>query len=639
MFLSELIIVNYKSCRLLEVPFFKDEPTIFIGINDSGKSTILNAIGLLLQSNPTFSYTKESRAKEDISNTKCITTELNALLNNKKLPYIEYSERECLILGKFLIEVGDIPEDNPMGYSNHILWAAENANENEIWIARIFDPNNQKPKHLLLSPDKKDDPITLYKEKQAILTKYRNELKVTNEEVSNANAAGRFKNLEVFRAIYRKLELTYQWSDYKLDEGLFPDYSYLDWNISLTQLNEITTKVMNEKIAVHLDPVKRFALRKADKASQEVNNSLLEISATLRADVPNITALESNVFFEVKSALTDLLVRKANADGLIHIDNQGDGVKRQIWFSILKWKSLSAIAENTVNKKFLWCFDEPETHLFPSAQREFFDVIKRISKSNVQTAISTHSTVFIDRAKIDHIKSVFTTDGYTLFTSCTSIDDIYNSLQIKNSDFLFFNKFLVVEGSTEQTIIPHLYKKYTGSSLLEHSIQLINLQGKDNRIQNKHTLESILKEFKKETDNVIYLFDNDANYDSRANELNQGQVYFLGIQDIEDSISVSVWVQFLNEYLLAHEETINVTEEEISQIYKDILAEKINANQKFYPKVQALIKGKIFQQKDERYEILPSKGTDLGSALLPYLTGINLINGQIKEAFDKLKQV
>ena len=394
---------------------------------------------------------------------------------------------------------------------------------------------------------------------------------------------------------------------------------------------------MNEKIAVHLDPVKRFALRKADKASQEVNNSLKEISATLSADVPNITALESNVFFEVKSALTDLLVRKANADGLIHIENQGDGVKRQIWFSILKWKSLSAIAENAVNKKFLWCFDEPETHLFPSAQREFFDVIKRISKSNVQTAISTHSTVFIDRAKIDHIKNVFTTDGYTSFTSCTSIDDIYNSLQIKNSDFLFFNKFLVVEGSTEQTIIPHLYRKYTGSSLLEHSIQLINLQGKDNRVQNKHTLESILREFKKETDNVIYLFDNDANYDSRANELQQGQVYFTGKQDIEDSISVSDWVQFVNEYLAAHEETVTVNQEEVTGILQGIPAERINANQKFYPKVQGLVKEKIFQQKGERYEILPSKGTDLGSALLPYLTGIELINGQIKEAFDKLK--
>lgn len=637
MFLSELIIVNYKSCRLLEVPFFKDEPTIFIGINDSGKSTILNAIGLLLQASPSFSFTKENRAKEDISNTKCSSADFIALLEKKQLPPLEYTERECLIIGKFLIEDSDIPEDNPLGFSNHILWAVENANNNEIWIARIFDPNNQKPKHLLLAPDKKDNPITLFREKQATLTKYRSDLKVTNEEVSNANAAGRFKNIEVFKAIYKKLELTFQWSEYKLDEGLFPDYSYLDWNISLAQLNEITTKVMNEKIAVHLDPVKRFALRKADKASQEVNNSLKEISATLSADVPNITALESNVFFEVKSALTDLLVRKANADGLIHIENQGDGVKRQIWFSILKWKSLSAISESEINKKFFWCFDEPETHLFPSAQREFFDVIKRISKSNVQTAISTHSTVFIDRAKIDHIKSVFTKDGYTLFTSCTSIDDIYNSLQLKNSDFLFFNKFLVVEGSTEQTIIPHLYKKYTGSTLLEHSIQLINLQGKDNRVLNKHTLENILKEFRKETDNVIYLFDNDANFDSRANELQKGQVHFIGIQDIEDSILTDVWVQFVNEYLAAHGETVMISNEEAKAILQTIPAEKINANQKFYPKIHSLIKEKIFEQKGERYDVLPSKGTDLGSALLAYLPGIEVINGQIKQAFDKLK--
>jgi predicted ATP-dependent endonuclease of OLD family len=74
-------------------------------------------------------------------------------------------------------------------------------------------------------------------------------------------------------------------------------------------------------------------------------------------------------------------------------------------FALVKWAAFKNITAGITGKRFLWAFDEPETHLFPAAQRAFFEAIKKLSGTSVQCVISTHSTVFIDRTKMKHIKS------------------------------------------------------------------------------------------------------------------------------------------------------------------------------------------------------------------------------------------
>ena len=45
--LEEVIIINYKSCNLVDFKLKSDNPNIFIGVNDCGKSTILKGVELL----------------------------------------------------------------------------------------------------------------------------------------------------------------------------------------------------------------------------------------------------------------------------------------------------------------------------------------------------------------------------------------------------------------------------------------------------------------------------------------------------------------------------------------------------------------------------------------------------------------
>lgn len=63
MHLSKLIIVNYRSCKKVQIEFENNESNILIGINDSGKSSILKAAELLFIDKPVFSFIKDNSAK------------------------------------------------------------------------------------------------------------------------------------------------------------------------------------------------------------------------------------------------------------------------------------------------------------------------------------------------------------------------------------------------------------------------------------------------------------------------------------------------------------------------------------------------------------------------------------------------
>ena len=69
MYLSDLVVINYRSCRKVHIKLEHDYPNVLIGINDCGKSTVLQAMGLLLNPKAKFNFVSEDKKKSDISNT------------------------------------------------------------------------------------------------------------------------------------------------------------------------------------------------------------------------------------------------------------------------------------------------------------------------------------------------------------------------------------------------------------------------------------------------------------------------------------------------------------------------------------------------------------------------------------------
>ncbi|WP_299289716.1 AAA family ATPase [uncultured Mucilaginibacter sp.] len=641
MYLANLIVVNYRSCKLLEVDLFNDEPNIFIGINDCGKTTILKAIGLLLDEKPVYHSLKNGSFKKDLSNSALSNESFEALLTKYSLPSFFYNPNQTLVLGKFVIEDHDIDDENAP-FSNQLLWAIENLSS-QIWFMRAFDSDSSIINSFILTKDSFQDNefLTLWNRTAVDLAKRTKEFSIKPNEIENVNKQGRFSNLEKIRAIYNKVSLQICWAEYKIekaDKGLFPVFRYLDWNCSLDDIKKIAADAMATKIEAHIIPLKNYASIAAIEVEQEINQQLMLLKDSIGEMLPNITGIKTKIYFEVKETVTDILINKLNADGDIHLDLQGEGIKRQIWFALIKAGALASIESGMTNTKFIWAFDEPETHLYPTAQRQFFDIIKEVSQTNVQTLISTHSTIFIDKSKLNIIKSVSLNNiAYTEFNNCNSVDEIFEALELRNSDFLFYDKFLVTEGDTEAYLIPELYKIHTGSTLKDDNIQLINLTGKNKWIEGKKALENVLTGFKKSLEFVIYLFDADMKLELGTSAITSN-FFFAGNQDIEDSVSTEIWIEIVKE---ATDDKVLLSIEDIDQIKASIPANvEIRSNEKFFKQLQKLVKQKYSEVLEEpiSHDVLDSKGFASAQALIKQITSMNQVCPQISLAFNKLNQ-
>ena len=429
MWLEQFTSINYRSCQNVTINLAKDEPNILIGINDCGKSSILKAIGLLLPSKQTFNFPSDDKKKNDFSNSRLSVADFNTLITSLGLPHTDYTGNQTVLIAKFKLEAEDLDPAQVSGYSKTLQWVFENLVDEYIWVMKIFDEEAKNSIEYILTKDLADAgrPLQYYTATAKALNEKKTELKLTKEEIDNENGLGRFKNSELVSAIYRKVGTVDMWVNYVIasDKLLFPEFSYLDWNVSMEQLQSVAKTAISTKISPHTDLAAKFARRQAAKAQAIVDTELDAFTKLFAVDLPNIEAFKSNIIFSLESKLTDLFINKANTNGDIHLDSQGDGIKRQIWFALIKWTALNVIDAAVNSKKHIWCFDEPETHLYPRAQRDFFEIIQSVSKKNVQSLISTHSTVFIDRADFSKIAKFELDGGYSKFSHCTSTGDIY----------------------------------------------------------------------------------------------------------------------------------------------------------------------------------------------------------------------
>jgi len=619
MYISKLAVVNFRSCQNIVLQLNENEPNTFIGGNDCGKTAILKAIGLLLDSKTRINIKGDGQLTSDISNTLLDEKDYIEIFSTLNLPIFGLKPSSAIIIGEFILEKGDLDDPFFIQTTNHLKWSIENLKYNKVYILKYFDNDNPNGKYYLYCKEVEKDNLRLWSQNQTTLKDQLEKLNITDKEIKNENNDGRFTNLEKIRAIYNKLPTVTTWTEYmdfKKDRDFFPIYRYIDWNPSLDQLEEIAKDAMTSKISNYKNKLIETATQYSTELTKEVNENLKQMSTTMSTDIPNITAIKASVNFDINERVSDLVINKKTNDGDIRIESQGEGIKKQIWLTLLKWTSQQNIPVGETRKRFIWCFDEPEIHLYPSAQRDLFHAIKILSESAFQIFISTHSTIFVDRMNIKSIKQTNLNNGYSEVSQCSSVDDIHNSLGMKNSDFLFFDKFLAYEGDTEEVLIPHFYYLYFGKTIQIDNIQTVNLGGKDNYKHNKLIFENLLRDFKKTSNTVYYLLDGDSGLD-------EPNVILAGKYDIEDSLSNDIWIQVVKNYT-----ELDIDETLINELRSNMRNER---DKKFYK----LLCDKIFNISGGT-KILPTKGKVLSNLLKSIILSKDQIPGEIVTLFDKM---
>src|SRR5690606_28713151 len=169
--LSLFQIINYKSCNNIFIDLEIDNPNILIGINDCGKSTILNALGLLLDDKAKFNFFQDDKIKKDLSNSPIKEEDFFNCLDRLGIPHMDYSENSCYVIGKFTLEEHDLTDD----ISTHLQWVLDNKHNDSFFLCRKFDNSQKSSQYLLLTPLGKNDKTEYFKEKATALSKIAKE--------------------------------------------------------------------------------------------------------------------------------------------------------------------------------------------------------------------------------------------------------------------------------------------------------------------------------------------------------------------------------------------------------------------------------------------------------------------------------
>jgi hypothetical protein len=156
--------------------------------------------------------------------------------------------------------------------------------------------------------------------------------------------------------------------------------------------------------------------------------------------------------------------------------------------------------------------EEPEIHLHPELCKRIYSWLKSQSEHN-QIFVITHSPNFLDKTKISDIFYVWDSiDGDGTKIKRLTDDENFRSLLmeigVKPSDFLFADAILLVEGKTEERVLPILAEKY-GTDIT--SVALIKKT--DGSPQNKYHIK-MWKEICKNSNLPIFTY-----FDKHAQEI------------------------------------------------------------------------------------------------------------------------
>jgi putative ATP-dependent endonuclease of OLD family len=168
----------------------------------------------------------------------------------------------------------------------------------------------------------------------------------------------------------------------------------------------------------------------------------------------------------------------------VPIANRGAGTQNNLIIALFR-----LIADLDANARLILAMEEPENSLHPKAQRQLLSVIQQLSAKS-QVIVTTHSPVFIDRARYENnILMTRTASGNSVAKTfnLTMLKSVRSDLGIRASDALLKgggNCAILVEGRTEEDGFP-TFMEMRGMSEFQLGIAIINMGGSDEaKVQN-----------------------------------------------------------------------------------------------------------------------------------------------------------
>lgn len=480
MYISEILIKNYRSFG--NNPFKIDlrKFTTIIGANNVGKTNLLESIGLILSQEITM-FKKRMLHLEDI-NYKTRVEFLNQILNEDiyaekvefpevrvELTFKEMSETQLAIVGDW--------------FSNKEM--------NQAKLTYLFKPSS-----------KFDQKQWIKKQRQKIAEIRKDDSKITNEDL----------------LIY--IDFPIKSYHYIIYGGLNPSNIVDPYFLSMLKLETLDAlrdakreliangeykllyKILNQGHEDSYEDIKEVLSSLDEKL--KTNQKLNEIKSTLVSQLDKISLEHSggnNIDFSFTKVETGEILKKLSliyGQDPITIDRNGLGRNNLLYISLI----LSHLSPEENKDTFFRVvgIEEPEAHLHPHLQKHLAANIELINEArdDLQIILTSHSTHITSALNSENTvvlykhgnenKKHYITDGFGQNAKDKKhLHYLEKYLDATNSSMFYARRIILVEGIAEQIIVPALFSLKYGKTLESFGCNIINVNG----VAFKHFLEII----------------------------------------------------------------------------------------------------------------------------------------------------
>jgi len=461
--LTALEVQGFRSLGQVKVNF--DQLTMFIGGNDTGKSSILDLLDIVLNSNK---KPDDNDFHCHLRGKPCDTIEVILdfhLDGDRDSAAQEYASADILRIRKVYT----------LTSTKAFYWGEHPADKRLVQDFKKMSADDQKKLIENLDPPALKQ-LKNKTQREAWLNDYAATAPQTQEWIAAPPRWGsflpRFERYSTMdynapeNMILNTLRQVYDGVVYEYEEE---ERDGVPIRQPVKALRDIQTEVSAEiykKVNELLDYIKRY------------NNRIQDISFDPVFDFSG--GLRAGGQFQID-----------DGRGLHYLSKTGDGTKRRMFMATLDWDravTLEQTAEASALPFIIRGYDEPDTNLDYGAQRTMYRAISSVvqtENTRIQAILCTHSPRMVDRAPAHSIRLLRLVDG------CTSIEQLETDgdpdveqflresareLGITNTLMFYEQCFVLVEGETEVNALPILYRKIYGHSLLEDGIRIINLK-------------------------------------------------------------------------------------------------------------------------------------------------------------------
>lgn len=471
MYISKITIKNFRNFKNTSIEF-SEGINLLIGANNSGKTNLLKALRLILDSSLKKQlFIEDLNANISIEELKEHSPKISISLEISQAKKEELWGEDLVTVSNWLTTL-----ETPYKAQLHYEFFLPETNEND-YHNLIKDVDDIKKIRKIIS----ENFIRLYTYK-IWGGKLESQVQADSETLRKFD----FQFLDAIRDVERDMfsgksillkNIIDFFIDYEIksNDRLQPEEKQGELQEKRKEFEKLATGV-TDNLKTRLEDGKNKILAYAN-----------EIGASFDKCTPDFEGnLSENDLYSILQ-----LIIKSNTGIDIPISNNGLGYNNLIFMSLL----LSKMQIDSDGKYYgsnakifpILCIEEPEAHLHPTMQFQFLKFLKKNieGKKVRQVFITSHSTHITSSANLDELICLYKKNeeifvgypGKVFDQNENSKKYVQRFLDATKSNLLFSEKIILVEGIAEQLLLPVL-AEYLEKNFEERHISVINVGGR-----------------------------------------------------------------------------------------------------------------------------------------------------------------